>query len=587
MIRKFISIIALILPTAAIAQDQATAPDPDEVVVVMSDDGYVEVPLEFTFSLYGQTFDTSWMYDNGIISFLEPGSPMAISPWQWNAQDLNSTGSYFIAPLWADIAPTSLTKYSYITKPDSMTYSWSNIAEYYSAWDQFPRYSSFSTTIKPDGNIITNYYSVNLQTSNIRAGIVGDSSLGQYETKYSFDYGTQVTSLPNWSLLTEPPAPPPEPEPEPPVIYQPDTGFQDIITDSIAASQVVSEPEAQTVVETVLASAVQEVIEEPSVIQEPVQQILSSAAPLEQTAALLIDTPEKKLNPNALSIARNNQQNLAQLTNSVVSSSIAGSLESSLAGVPEAVSQINSSSAGTKSTAYSSTTGSTLDQSMEASIAVTGFSPSMGVASSDSSSTDTLEASQRNTSTSTAQVAANNVTLLNAPSMESMTPTDTNQAMLDTTDSLAIFNRLEGTSDSSGPGVPILMDDYSSQDYWNRPGLDEINPISVRSLAALSTVRTMEEEETKESNTQEDTQTDPALEELANSGVKLTSFQVAPIGYFSYLNFAYPDVSFYPDRQIYRKQKVVDNQRLLRLLNYRNDRVYNQMVEDQYNLGAN
>ena len=54
----------------------------------------------------------------------------------------------------------------------------------------------------------------------------------------------------------------------------------------------------------------------------------------------------------------------------------------------------------------------------------------------------------------------------------------------------------------------------------------------------------------------------------------------APTGYGDYLNFAMRDVAFYTPKEVYRNQRNVDNQNLLRQMT--NDSKHRQMVEMQY-----
>lgn len=170
----------------------------------MGDDGYVNVPLQFSFPFYGQTFTNSWMYDNGVVSFLQPGSPGALSPWQWSATPLSQApGNYFIAPLWADIAPVSGTTYTTQGTAQFQKYNWNNIAEYYSIGSGTGlRLNTFSLEIKPDGTYTATYNTVNLSTSNISIGSVGNISAGEYHQVYNAPAGTQLNSMQNWSHIT-------------------------------------------------------------------------------------------------------------------------------------------------------------------------------------------------------------------------------------------------------------------------------------------------------------------------------------------------------------------------------------------------
>ena len=285
----------------------------------MGDDGAVQVPLEFDFPLYGRLFNTSWMYDNGIISFLEPGAPGSISPWQWSASSVDQSGaSYFIAALWADIAPTSLTSYTTQGSSTYMKYTWSNIAEYYSQGDLFPRYSTFSTTIKPDGTISTNYTSVNLQTSNISSGIVGDFSKGEYQSYYYAPYGTVVQSMVDWTYLGSYTPPPPEPPVQP---YVPP---EVVVTPDIVADTTNSSTSEELIV--VQPTVVVDIVKQP--IAEPIQTTtVTAATSLDLLVSPDVTVDKKVISIDAQSIARNNQKNLATLTNSAVSTSIQGSID--------------------------------------------------------------------------------------------------------------------------------------------------------------------------------------------------------------------------------------------------------------------
>jgi hypothetical protein len=98
-----------------------------------------------------------------------------------------------------------------------------------------------------------------------------------------------------------------------------------------------------------------------------------------------------------------------------------------------------------------------------------------------------------------------------------------------------------------------------------------------------SAPRFVEEEEPKD-QPKEPQLEDKGLSELAESGAKLEALQVVPVGYFNYLNLAYKDVAFYKDRKIYRKQKVVDNLRILRAINARDNKTFSSMINSQYNL---
>lgn len=67
----------------------------------------------------------------------------------------------------------------------------------------------------------------------------------------------------------------------------------------------------------------------------------------------------------------------------------------------------------------------------------------------------------------------------------------------------------------------------------------------------------------------------------AAGGVSMAAVAAQPPGFELYSN-GLRDAPFYPPREIYRNQRVVDNQRAERALNQRSDQLHNQMIEQQY-----
>lgn len=201
----------------------------------MGDDGYAGVNLGFSFPYYDKTFNQAYMYDNGVLSFLQPGTPDAMSPWQWNSQPLDQTSAkYFIAPLWADIAPVAQTTYTTSGTATSQKFTWNNIAEYYSRGEVL-RLNSFSVEINENGDISSKYFGLNLRTSNIGIGLKGSADYTQIAY---YPYGYSLTTQADWTANTKIAAPvaPIIPKQEPisePVIEQP------IVSDPIQTTQIV------------------------------------------------------------------------------------------------------------------------------------------------------------------------------------------------------------------------------------------------------------------------------------------------------------------------------------------------------------
>lgn len=216
----------------------------------MGDDGYSAVNLNFGFPFYDKTFNQAYMYDNGVLGFLEPNTPNSLSSWQWNSQPLNQTNAkYFIAPLWADIAPVPQTTYTTSGTLTSQKFSWNNIAEYYSRGGIL-RLNSFSVEIDSNGNIATKYFGINIRTSNVSIGLRGDSDYTQIGY---YPYGTVLSTQGDWSANTKIAAPvipvvKQEPIPEP-VIEQPAQQEQPV-QETVSLSATPTPTATQTVTTT-------------------------------------------------------------------------------------------------------------------------------------------------------------------------------------------------------------------------------------------------------------------------------------------------------------------------------------------------
>lgn len=230
----------------------------------MGDDGYGTVNLNFAFPYYDKTFNQAYMYDNGVLSFLQPGTPDALPQWQWNSQPLSQTqAKYFIAPLWADIAPVSQTQYLVDNQLTSAKFTWSNIAEYYSRGGIL-RLNTFSVEINANGDIATKYFGLNLRTSNISIGYKGYNDYNQIAyNPYGYVLSNQTDWTANTKQVTPAPTPIPvkqEPVPEP-VVEQP---VQEVIQPIQTVTTVASTTPTATVQSSPVAS-----VSQPIAVSEP------------------------------------------------------------------------------------------------------------------------------------------------------------------------------------------------------------------------------------------------------------------------------------------------------------------------------
>ena len=169
--------------------------DPPINELIISDDGYAEVPLDFDFPFFGNTYTKSWMYTNGVVGFLNPsalsGTPRHMCCNGLDLNNLNTTNlatrpiDYFIMPLWTDIKNYA-GKLKEQGDSTFQKYIWEDIAEY----AQTNRKNSFDLTIKPDGGIMANYHNLDIANHSVTIGVTGDVSEGE---KYQFLYHNRNT----------------------------------------------------------------------------------------------------------------------------------------------------------------------------------------------------------------------------------------------------------------------------------------------------------------------------------------------------------------------------------------------------------
>ena len=73
-----------------------------------------------------------------------------------------------------------------------------------------------------------------------------------------------------------------------------------------------------------------------------------------------------------------------------------------------------------------------------------------------------------------------------------------------------------------------------------------------------------------------------AQENEAASGVNLADLTKNQLDISAYTNQALKDTQFYKSEEIYKNQEVIDNRRAQRILNGASDRLYNEMIKQQY-----
>ena len=160
--------------------------DPEIIEHQIADDGWVEVPLDFTFPFYGNSYVTSFMFSNGVVGFLDPldvpGTGYIHDGLCCSGQDFSSgaTGvrfNYTIMPWHTDLIDTGIGRFYTQGDETFQKYMWENLSEYYDRNTS----NTFDLTIYPMGNIEINYEEVHIKNHAVTVGVVGDLSAGEYE----------------------------------------------------------------------------------------------------------------------------------------------------------------------------------------------------------------------------------------------------------------------------------------------------------------------------------------------------------------------------------------------------------------------
>jgi hypothetical protein len=165
-------------------QNIAGAPGAQQLY--LGDDSSQQVPIGFTFPYWGQNFTNSWMYSNGIVSFTTGGIPGAgccggqdLSAIA-NQGTRNNVYNYMIAPLWTDLIDINNNATWVLKNSNSVTYGWYNTHEYYNN-----NTSSFEVNINSSGAFDVRYGSAFVSTGHaVTSGFTGDLSKGQYFQYY-------------------------------------------------------------------------------------------------------------------------------------------------------------------------------------------------------------------------------------------------------------------------------------------------------------------------------------------------------------------------------------------------------------------
>ena len=151
-------------------------PNATSVGSQLGDDNNVRVPLDFSFPYWGRNFTESWMHSNGVLSFQNPNTT---GNFCCAGQDLKSTTNsqynYAIFPLWTDLIVRSGSAY-YMGTPTSMTYGWYGTSEYGNSNNT----STFEVKIDSSGGLDLRWSGALITMQPNTIGFTGNLSKGEY-----------------------------------------------------------------------------------------------------------------------------------------------------------------------------------------------------------------------------------------------------------------------------------------------------------------------------------------------------------------------------------------------------------------------
>ena len=180
---------------------QNIANNPAAQHLYLGDDTSQQVPLNFQFPYWGRTFNNSWMYSNGIVSFTTGNIPGAGCCGGQNLSNLAANGSnssqynYAIMPLWTDLIDVTGQSTWVLQTANSATYGWYNTAEYGTN-----NRSSFEVSINSSGAMSVRYGSSFVSAGHqVTSGMTGNLVNGEYFQYYNGN-GFNIQSPTSWGV---------------------------------------------------------------------------------------------------------------------------------------------------------------------------------------------------------------------------------------------------------------------------------------------------------------------------------------------------------------------------------------------------
>ena len=157
--------------------------NPNAVNITTYDDWYTQVPLGFTFPMYGQNFTNSWAATNGFVTFRDP-QISGLGGGCCSGIDLRNTTdpryNYTIYGLHTDLYSWNGQNQYYLREGNSMTYGWYDLSQCCSSQGG----NSFEIKINSSGLIDTRIAGAMVSWNAVTSGFAGDLSKGEYYQHY-------------------------------------------------------------------------------------------------------------------------------------------------------------------------------------------------------------------------------------------------------------------------------------------------------------------------------------------------------------------------------------------------------------------
>ena len=509
------------------------------------------ISFEFEFRYFEQSFTQAWMYSNGVLSFLEPTWQSFCCGGEILNNMMGGDYNYKIFPLWTDLIGGAGTFYS-LTTAESAIFGWYNIHEYGTN-----NLSSFEIELKSDSTFKIIYGDVNVGWHTITMGFTGNASNNEY---YQFFNGLGINQpADNTTIFTRMQVNPCDNDPlfssscpgydEAFLLFQCSInplysstciGYEEAYAQQLALERVEQTTEQPApVVETANVTTASDTTASTGVTSDSTSTFTdvrtdAGGASISSTGAVVIET-------GVPDIVRDNGEDKKTQKTSVDVQSIAR------AAVQE-----------TEKTAMS-----VVNESVQQSMVDdnTGNSDDM-IALYASMSNDNMAAL-------TGYVGYNNPAGL--PAMFIQYNDEGQQQSAIYVPDVVTQDDIRDDSDKSKASEREIGETFTSD---NKRELLE---------ALLDNGKQTQNENNKEEIKEENVNQTVKDNDAASDGPKIEMIATTNPGFDLYQSTFIKDANFYQPKDIYKNQANVDNQRAVRSLNFKNDILHQQLIQQQYN----